>query len=88
MAHNIWGKSVPDLKGKTTRTKPIPVAGDLVHMPEDMVKLHKYIYLTSYLFFVNSIPLFLTLSRKICFIDVKYLANRKLESIFKAFKEI
>ena len=40
------------------------------------------------LFFVNKIPFFLTLSRKICFTAVNHLANRTVLEIFKAFKEI
>ena len=88
VAHNIWVKSVPSLKGKTNRKKPIPVAGNLVHIPEELVKLHKDIYLTEDLFFVNSTPSFLGLSRKICFTSVNYLAKIKVDTIFKAFKEI
>ena len=52
------------------------------------MKLHKVIYLTEDLFFVNSTPLFLTLTRKICFTSVNHLTNRKVETTFKAFKEI
>ena len=63
--HNIWDNIVPYLKGKTNRKKPIPVAGDLVQVPEDLVKLHKDIYLTADLLFVNGIPFFLTLIFKI-----------------------
>ena len=63
--HNIWVNSVPDLKVKTTRKKPIPVAGDLVQVPEELVKLNKDTYLTEDLFFVDCIPLFLSLSRNI-----------------------
>ena len=63
--HNIWGKRVPVLKGETTRKKPIPVTGDLLHVLEELVTLHKYIYLIVDLFFVNSNSFFLDLSRKI-----------------------
>ena len=45
VSHNIWGNSVPDLKVKTTRNKTIPVSGYLVQIQEDMVNLHKDIYL-------------------------------------------
>ena len=56
------GKSVPYLKVNTNRKKPIPVAGDLVQVLEELEKIHKDTYLKSYLLFVNSIPLFITLS--------------------------
>ena len=44
--------------------------------------------MTADIFFVNKIPFFLTLSRKICFTAVNHLANRTVPEIFKAFKEI
>ena len=76
------------LKGKTTRTKSVPVSRDYVKVPLEMLKLHYEVFLTADIFFVNKIPFFLTLSRKICFTAVNHLANRTIPHIFKAFKEI
>jgi hypothetical protein len=59
-ALKIWGKNVAALKGKTTRTKPDPVARDFVKVPVELLKLHKEVYITADLFFVNKIPFFLT----------------------------
>ena len=88
VAHNIWGNSAPYLKGNTTRKKPITVAGVLVQVLEELVKLHKDIYLTEDLFFVNRIPLFFTLIRNILFTYVNHFTNIKFDTIFKAFKYI
>ena len=44
--------------------------------------------MTADLLFVNGIPFFFTLRRKICFTSVNHLTNRKMETTFKAFKEI
>jgi hypothetical protein len=54
----------------------------------ELMKLHKEVLLTTYILFVNNIPLFLTLSQKICFTTVNHLADRTLPHIFKAFKEM
>jgi hypothetical protein len=35
------------LKGKTTRTKPDPVAKDFVKVPVALLKLHKEVYITA-----------------------------------------
>jgi hypothetical protein len=43
-------------------------------------------FLTTDILFVNNISFFLTLSRKICFTAVNYLADRTVTQIFKAFK--
>ena len=76
------------MKGKTTRHKTNPVARDYVKVPTEFLKLHKEIFLTADIFFVNKIPFFLTLSRKICFTAVNHLSNRTVPQIFNAFKEI
>jgi hypothetical protein len=44
--------------------------------------------MTAYIFFVNQIPFFLTLSREICFTAVNHLSNRTVTTIFKAFEEV
>jgi hypothetical protein len=84
----IWGKNVAALKGKTTWTKPDPVARNCVKIPMELLKLHKEVYITADLFFVNNIPFFLTLSHMICFMAINHLANRTVPQIFMAFKEI
>jgi hypothetical protein len=85
---NIWGKNIAALKGKTTRSKTHPVTRDYVKVPKELLKLHKEVFLTTDIFFVNKIPFFLTLSRNICFKAVNQLADRTVPQIFKAFKEM
>jgi hypothetical protein len=86
VATNIWGKNIATLKGKTTRSKMQLVARDYVKVPKELLKLHKEVFLTTDIFFMNKIPFFLTLSRKICFTSVNHLADRNVPQIFKAFK--
>jgi hypothetical protein len=59
-----------------------------VKVPKELLKLHKEVFLTTDIFFVNKIPFFLTLSRNICFTAVNHLADRNVPQIFKAFKEM
>jgi hypothetical protein len=61
----IWGKNIAALKDKTTRSKTIPVARDYVKVPFDIMKLHKEVFLTTDILFVNNNPFFLALSREI-----------------------
>jgi hypothetical protein len=76
------------LKGKTTQTKPDPVARDFVKIPVELLKLHKAVHMTANHFFVNKISFFLTLSHKICFMAINHLADRTVLQIFMVFKEI
>jgi hypothetical protein len=87
VAHQIWGETIAALKGKTARKKAVHVARDFVKIPKELLKLHLESFLAADVFFVNKIPFFLTLSRKTCFTAVSHLANRKVETIFKAFEE-
>jgi hypothetical protein len=87
-AMKIFGKSVAALKGKTTRTRPIPVARDFVKIPKEILQLHREVFLTADIFFVNKIAFFLTYSRKICFTSVCHLNSRHVPKIFDAFKQI
>jgi hypothetical protein len=84
----IWGKNIAALKVKTTRSKTFPVARDYVKVPLELMKLHKELFLTTDIFFVNKNPLFLTLSRNITFTAINHLADRTVPQIFKTFKEI
>jgi hypothetical protein len=87
-AIKIWGKNIAALNGKTTRSKMNPMAKDYVKVPAELLKLHKEVFLTTDIFFVNKIPFFLTLSHKICFTVVNQLADRTVLQFFKAFKEM
>ena len=85
-ATKIWGSNVASLKGKTTRTVPDPVPTDMVAIPAEIRNIHRIVTISIDVFFINKVPFFLTLSRKICFSTVTHLANRKIGTIFTAFK--
>jgi hypothetical protein len=88
VALKIWGKNITALTGNTTRHKMIPVARDYVQVPLELMKLHKEVFLTTDVFFVNKNLFFLTLIRKITFTAVNHLGDRTVPQIFKVFKKI
>jgi hypothetical protein len=88
IAQKIWGPSIASLKGKTVCTKAVPVKTDIVQVPVKIRDLHQEVTLTIDVFFVNKIPFLITLSGKITFTTVTHLSNRKIDTIFKAFKTI
>jgi hypothetical protein len=85
-ALKIWGKNIAALKGKTTRSKMNPMARDYLKIPTELLKIHKEVFLTTNIFFVDKILFFLTLSCKICFTAVNHLVDRTVPLIFKEFK--
>jgi hypothetical protein len=65
----IWDKNISALKGKTTQSKTYPVAREYVKVPKELLELHKEVFMTTAIFFVNKIHFFVTLSRNICYND-------------------
>ena len=54
-------------------------------MPTEYFKLGKEVYSTCDVLFVNKIPFFVTLSRKIYFTATAHLKDRKIKTIFLEF---
>jgi len=87
-AEAIWGKDVHALMGKQPKKKPTPVTRDIVKVPKEFMKLHNEVLLSIDIFFVNGIAFFLSLSRVIYYTGTSHLADRKVDTIYKAFKEM
>jgi hypothetical protein len=60
----------------------------MVEVPTEIRDLHRIMTISFDIFFINKVPFFLTLSRKICFSTVTHLANQKISTIFTVFKSI
>ena len=73
IVHTIWCNNIADLKWKTTRKKPTQLAGDIVKIPKEIVKLHKEVFITEDIFFVNGISFLIVPSRNITFTAVSHL---------------
>jgi hypothetical protein len=56
VAMKISVKNIAALKHKTTRRKIHPMAGYYVKFPKELFQLHKEVFLTTDIFFVNKIP--------------------------------
>jgi hypothetical protein len=82
------GKDVGLLKGKTTKHKPMPVVENTIPVPKHILDIHKDVFLTVDLFYVNKIVFLITYSRRMCLTTVKWLDNRKIAGVFAALREV
>ncbi len=62
VAEKIWGPNVAALKGKTPRTKSIPVQTDIIQVLVEIRSLHQNVTMSMDIFSVNKIPFLITLS--------------------------
>ena len=60
---------------------------DRMKIPKEIANLKKTVFLTADICFVNRIPFFISLSRKIDFTEVSHLKGRTTAIIFNAFKD-
>ena len=56
--NEICGKNITDLKGYISRKKPTDMAGDIFIIPKELIELHKDVFMTADILFVNGIPFF------------------------------
>eukprot|EP00804_Cyclotella_cryptica_P007796 CCRYP_001377-RA/>CCRYP_001377-RA protein AED:0.71 eAED:0.39 QI:0/0/0/0.66/0/0/3/0/576 len=80
-AHTTFGPDLAGLQGRTVRSRPERVRTEIVAIPWDFVRLHKFVVLTADIMFVNGIPFLLTRSRGIQLITVEFLPRRMAKII-------
>ena len=83
-ANTIYGPSIANLKGKTTRTKSKPVVTDYVEVPPAVLDSNKDITLSADILFVNHIPFYATTIRHIKFTTVEAIPSQKLPQLIKS----
>jgi hypothetical protein len=88
-AHAILGRDVDAIKGKTTRRKLKAVLAAVANnLPKEIMEVYRDVTLCIDIMFVNRIPFFLSISKKIHFITAEALDNKTQPSLEKALKRI
>ncbi len=91
-AFKIYGAQLDAVQGKTTRRRPTAVTTDIVvSVPPQILELHGKVTLCIDIFFVNKIPVLLTISKVLLFITVDCLASTKkltgvMPSLIRVFR--
>ena len=87
-AKTIFGPDLAGVRGKTVRESPKHVVTDVVAIPRDFMKLHKFVTLVADVMFVNSVPFLVTSSRGIKFVTAEHLQSRTAKQLSKSLKRI
>lgn len=87
-AEHILGPDVGSLQGKTVRKASHPVDTKYLTIPPTIMNQYKSVTLTGDVMFINRIPFFVTVSRKIKFSTAEMVRNTKGQTLFIAIKQV
>jgi hypothetical protein len=88
-ADAIFGPDVTSLKGKITRQQLQTVLGAVANnLPKEIMEHYCDLTLCVDIMFVNRIPFFMSISKKVRFMTAAVLNNRKQGSLIKALQRI
>ena len=88
IAEKVFGKDITTLKGKSVRTKPVPVVTDYVSVPKALMKKHRNVELCADIMFIQGLPFLTTISKKIKYRTIEWLKDRSKESLLAAFDTV
>ena len=72
----IYGPDLTGVMGEIIRKGPKHVQPSYMSIPRDFMELHKYVSLVADVMFVNGLPFFMTKSRGISLVSIKYCVTR------------
>ena len=83
LAEKIFGRDVPTLKGKSTRTKSVPIKDERVELPEELALRNKDLELAMDLLYIDKSIFLVTIDRTLKFRAAVPLKNRSQDEIFQ-----
>ncbi|KAG7364548.1 reverse transcriptase RNA-dependent DNA polymerase [Nitzschia inconspicua] len=78
LAEKIYGPDVATIKGKATRTRPIPVVNDIIEIPKELIAAQHDVEMSIDTLFVNSMPFLATISHNIKYRTCNFVPSRRM----------
>ena len=85
ISEKIFGPDVYAIKGKSVRKKPKVVVNDYIEIPRELIQAHKGIILCADIMFIDQVGFLVTMSKHIKFITIRYIPDRKKDTLLEAF---
>ena len=88
IAETLFGPDIGSIRGKTVRRAPTTVTTDYVAIPAVIRDRMGPVEITADLFFVNSIPFLLTLGKRIKFMTLENVPDRKAITLLRGLHAV
>ena len=88
LAEKIFGKDIGTLKGKTTRSKPLPQVKDSIELPPEIGESRDSWELCIDIMFVNKIPFMTTISKALYYRTAIPMINMKQEELYNSIDKV
>ena len=88
-AMNIYGKDFASIKGKTKRLNPKHITTPtLMNLPDHIIKWHVNVTICIDIFYINKMPFFHTISRKLQFRTAEFIESESLEVLSTCLRKV
>ena len=82
LAERIFGKDIPTLKGKSTRSKSVPIKDERIELPEEIEMRNKELEMVIDILFIDRSIFLVTIDRSLKFRATVPLKDRNADEIY------
>ena len=88
IAEDIYGKDISTLKGKSTRTKPIPKVRDVLEIPKALLLKHQNVELCADIMYIQNMSFLTTISKNIMYCTIEWIPDKTTTTMMNAFDNV